>query len=229
MRANTSFNPMEVNPDEKSRELARIRRKRWKIKNPDKVRTAKRKWAARWYQKNKALHLKRATAWKRANREKVRERARIWARQHRAANKYVLNARKRERRSRRNEAETQKDRLYRREYSRRIFATSVNHKIALNFRRRIYKLVKGTHKSESMIKLLGCSVGSFRIYIENKFEEGMTWQNYGHLWHLDHIIPCAIFDLTKPEQQKRCFHFSNYQPLWAFENIRKRDKILFTK
>ena len=49
----------------------------------------------------------------------------------------------------------------------------------------------------------------------------MTWQNYGDGWHIDHIHPCAAFDLTDPEQQKACFHWSNLQPLWAIDNFRK--------
>ena len=48
----------------------------------------------------------------------------------------------------------------------------------------------------------------------------MTWDNYGK-WHVDHIIPVSRFDLTDPEQQKICFHFTNLQPLWGGENIGK--------
>jgi len=206
-------------------EKIKAARKRWKLNNPDKVRAASRKWAVGWHQRNKELHKKRALAWKRANREKVRERARILARRYRATKGKEINARKKQWRLRRSQEQVQKDRIYRREYSRRIFATHVNHKIALNLRRRIYKLVRTTNKSRSMIELLGCSVESFKSYIEGKFQEGMDWQNYGRLWHLDHILPCAMFDLANPEHQNRCFHFSNYQPLWASENIRKRNKI----
>lgn len=83
------------------------------------------------------------------------------------------------------------------------------------------------HKSASALKLLGCSIESFILYIESKWEPGMSWDNYGlNGWHIDHIMPCAIFDLTKPEHQRRCFHFSNLQPLWAKDNLRKRDKVL---
>jgi hypothetical protein len=54
----------------------------------------------------------------------------------------------------------------------------------------------------------------------------MSWGNYGlHGWHVDHIIPCASFDLTDPEQQRQCFHYTNLQPLWAEDNLRKSDKL----
>ena len=52
----------------------------------------------------------------------------------------------------------------------------------------------------------------------------MSWDNYGiHGWHIDHIRPCASFDLTDPEQQRQCFHYPNLQPLWAFDNLSKND------
>ena len=65
-------------------------------------------------------------------------------------------------------------------------------------------------------------------YIESKFKEGMTWENYG-TWHLDHIYPCSKFDLTKEEEQRICFHYSNLQPLWASQNMSKSNEIICDK
>lgn len=53
----------------------------------------------------------------------------------------------------------------------------------------------------------------------------MTWENHGK-WHMDHIKPCSSFDLTDPEEQKLCNHYSNLQPLWDYENLQKRDKLI---
>lgn len=65
----------------------------------------------------------------------------------------------------------------------------------------------------------------FNLYLESKFEPGMSWSNYGHKgWHIDHIMPCAIFDMANPEHVRRCFHFSNLQPLWACDNLKKGSK-----
>lgn len=87
---------------------------------------------------------------------------------------------------------------------------------------------RGT-KAARTIALLGCEVDEFKIYLESKWDIGMSWENYGQgsgKWNIDHIMPCAIFDFTKSGHQKRCFHFSNQQPLWEPDNIRKKDKII---
>jgi hypothetical protein len=92
-------------------------------------------------------------------------------------------------------------------------------------RSRLSMMLRYKWKSGSTLTLLGCSFDDFVIYLESKFEVGMTGENYGTVWHVDHIMPCAIFDLTKPEHQRRCFHFSNLQPLFASDNLRKGAKI----
>ena len=61
-------------------------------------------------------------------------------------------------------------------------------------------------------------------HLENQFVEGMSWDNYGE-WQIDHIVPCASFDLSDPNQQRICFNFRNLQPLWAKDNQRKQDKL----
>ena len=74
-------------------------------------------------------------------------------------------------------------------------------------------------KSKRAVSYLGCSLDEFVAHVESKFEQGMAWENYGfNGWHLDHMRPCASFDLTKPEEVHACFHYSNYQPLWASKN-----------
>lgn len=80
-------------------------------------------------------------------------------------------------------------------------------------------------KSSSTLKLLACSPDDFRIYLEGKFLHGMTWENYGRGgWHMDHIVPCASFDLLDPWEQEACFHYTNLQPLWEHNNIKKSNR-----
>lgn len=90
-----------------------------------------------------------------------------------------------------------------------------------NLRRRLNLVLTDTIKSAPTLKLIGCPVESWRSYLESLFRPGMTWENYGSVWHIDHKRPCAKFDLSDPEQQKACFHWSNTQPLFAWENLQK--------
>jgi hypothetical protein len=100
-------------------------------------------------------------------------------------------------------------------------------RIGHSLRCRLRGALAGTSKSAATLELLGCSVEALKKHLENQFVKGMTWSNYGlHGWHIDHIIPCASFDLTKEEEQRKCFHYSNLQPLWAKDNYAKGDKIL---
>ena len=79
-----------------------------------------------------------------------------------------------------------------------------------------------SHKANHSLKLIGCSFQELKLHLESLFTPGMTWENYGRYgWHVDHILPCASFDLSKPEEQKKCFHFTNLQPLWARDNLVK--------
>ena len=78
-------------------------------------------------------------------------------------------------------------------------------------------------KGFSTMELTGCELPFLKGYIEGKFVEGMTWENHGS-WHLDYVRPCCSFDLTQEEEQKKCFHYTNLQPLFAKENLSKGGK-----
>jgi predicted RNase H-like nuclease (RuvC/YqgF family) len=100
----------------------------------------------------------------------------------------------------------------------------INFKLGGNLRNRIHKILKGINKSKHTLDLIGCSVEFLKKHLASKFTKGMSWKNYGK-WHVDHIRPCASFDLNKPEDQLKCFHYTNLQPLWATDNISKGRKI----
>lgn len=108
-------------------------------------------------------------------------------------------------------------------YKRRLYRENLNFKIATNLRNRFRSTIGG-YKYKSILKLIGCSLDELKNFIESKFEPGMNWQNHG-LWHIDHIRPCSSFDLTKLEEQSKCFHYSNLQPLWAKDNLIKGDNV----
>lgn len=82
---------------------------------------------------------------------------------------------------------------------------------------------RGMFESVPFLELLGCSPEELGRYLEGKFKFGMKWEN-AFMWHIDHIRPCASYDLFRIEQQKACFHYSNLQPLWKRENLHKSAK-----
>ena len=100
----------------------------------------------------------------------------------------------------------------------------INFKIFHNLRSRLWAFLKGINKSETTMKLLGCSIEKLREHLQSQFRPGMTWQNYGK-WEIDHIRPGNSFDLSKEEEQCKCFNWTNLQPLWAKENLEKSDNI----
>jgi len=104
----------------------------------------------------------------------------------------------------------------------------INFKIkgTLQSRMNIVLRYKGVRKASKTMDLVGCSIDECRRYIEALFKEGMSWDNHGE-WHIDHIKPISSFDLTKEEEQKQCFHYSNLQPLWKGDNLKKSNKITF--
>ena len=79
---------------------------------------------------------------------------------------------------------------------------------------------QGGEKSIKTMQLVGCSVAELRQHLEQQFTQGMAWDNHGE-WHIDHIKPCAAFDLSNEDEQRECFHYLNLQPLWAKDNLRK--------
>lgn len=104
-------------------------------------------------------------------------------------------------------------------YKKKWLQNPIN-KLAHSLRTRIGKYIRC---NRSATKELGCSVVELKLYLESKFLPGMDWNNYGK-WHVDHIKPLSAFDLTDVEQFKEAVHFTNLQPLWAPDNIRKRNK-----
>ncbi len=91
--------------------------------------------------------------------------------------------------------------------------------LAKQIRCRLHHAVKANSSASSTEVLLGCTIKEFKSHLESQFQPGMSWKSYGRFgWHIDHKVPCCLFDLSDIEDQKRCFHFSNLRPLWHMEN-----------
>lgn len=116
--------------------------------------------------------------------------------------------------------------IYNRKYTRQRLETDLDFKMRKRLARRLRDALQrfGGEKSKRTMDLIGCSVQELREHLEKQFQPGMTWENWSISgWHIDHIRPCASFDLTDPIQQAQCFHYTNLQPLWAKDNMIKKD------
>ena len=101
------------------------------------------------------------------------------------------------------------------------YHNDINFKLRTNISNRILSaILDSSHvKSSSTISLLGCSLEKCKYSIEIQFLPEMSWENHGEIWEIDHILPCASFDLTLEDEQKKCFHYSNLQPLFKTTKI----------
>lgn len=175
----------------------RARMAEYRKANPEKVSEAKK----RCYYAKKDQYSTNSKAWYRANREYVLAQAKEYR---------VANA----------EAKRRRDAAYvlRRLKADPIFALtySVRNRVGTAFRQR--RIQKGGKTHE----MLGCDWAHLKLHIEQQFQPGMSWENRSE-WHIDHIIPLA--SAKTAEDLERLCHYTNLQPLWAADNIRKGAKI----
>lgn len=106
-------------------------------------------------------------------------------------------------------------------YMRKKRTEDVQHWLKDRLRKRLWDCLGGAVGRRS-VEITGIAIADLKVYLESQFTVGMTWEKRGD-WYIDHIRPCASFDLTDPEQQKQCFHYTNLQPLWAKDNLAKSD------
>ena len=169
--------------------------KKYAKNNSEKIALKKKLW----HQENKEKEALRKQKWYNANKEAVSAREKIYYQKNK---KRIL--------------------AQHNEYHHRKQTADPMYRVTKNLRSRCYSAMKGKFKESTTKKLIGCTTKELRQHLETQFEPGMTWDNYGvHGWHIDHILPCDSFDLLDIEQQRECFHFTNLQPLWAEDNLKK--------
>jgi len=108
------------------------------------------------------------------------------------------------------------------EYNKQKYKENIQYKLKNILRSRFHDLLKKNKKETSVINLIGCSIKEFKLYLEQQFLYEMNWENHGEIWEIDHIKPCSSFDLTKIEEQHKCFHYTNMQPLFKTTEIAKQ-------
>lgn len=79
-------------------------------------------------------------------------------------------------------------------------------------------------KSKNTKEYIGCSFEFLSKYIQSLFEDGMSWDNKGTVWEIDHIIPVSAWDLTNDFENKCCWNYRNLRPLWKYDNRKKSNK-----
>ena len=186
--------------------------------------------AKAWYEANREKELARHKACYEANRKEVLARQKVYY----EANSKKVVARKKVCYEANHKKMLARQMAYRRANPEKVraqrkayLASNPQARAAGALRTRIRRAIKDANasKSASSLELLGASIEEVRAHLEAQFKLGMTWDNWSFEgWHIDHIKPCASFDLTDPEQQKACFHYSNLQPLWAKDNLSKNDR-----
>lgn len=162
------------------------------------------------------------------SKPEVKQRVKEYNKLYQKKNRAKLTKLSREWREKNREEQTIKRRLYERHKAK----TDHTYRLTKNLRRRVYSVLNGKNKSASTLELIGCTVDELKVYLEGMFEDWMNWENYGaytvngvRSWVVDHIKPCASFDLSQPEQQRACFNYKNLQPLCGRENLVKGDKL----
>jgi hypothetical protein len=164
------------------------------------------------------------------NIESIRAKTRIYAKTHQAA-QGIRNKKYKE--SHHDQVRVSENARKRRDYAinptkyrnwhNNYLNTHPEAKIASNLRIRLLQAVVSEQKAGSAVRDLGCTIKYLKIHIASKFLEGMSWNNHGE-WHIDHVVPLSKFDLTNREQFLKACHFTNLQPLWEADNLRKGNR-----
>ena len=183
-----------------------------------KNKEAKREYTKKYREKNKEAIREQVKEYKKKNREAIREQAKEYYEKNKEAVREQVKEYKK------------KNREAIREYARYSYRNNVQFKMGTLLRSRFNNLIRkqNVNKTHSVLELTGCDLKFLIKHIEDQFKEGMSWDNWSYDgWHVDHIIPLSSFDLTDIEEQKKAFHYTNLQPLWAKENLSKGCKVIW--
>jgi hypothetical protein len=189
----------------------RKRKKEWYKANAAHARSTTKEWVKNNYERAQASKKR----WEEVNIERVKANEKRW----RNDNSERVKANKDKWKKENHDACKKKSRRYMRKRN----AIDPHFRLKGNLRSRLYSALKGNSKAASTMELVGCNIDYLWNHLIAQFTEGMKVENYGE-WHVDHVRPCASFDLEDEEQQRECFHYSNLQPLWAEDNLSKGDR-----
>jgi Fe2+ transport system protein B len=207
---------------------------------------AARRYNKKSYQKNTQKAKERSKKYREIHKERRKDYNVSYYKQHKEKIKENANKRYQDKKEEINEGKRVKwatDKDYRKKHSEKVkkYITAhkieknqhnnqrkkidINYRLACCLRTRLWNAIKYNQKIGSAVQDLGCSVPELKTYLESKFQEGMTWENWSRTgWHIDHIIPLDSFNLQNREEFLKACHYTNLQPMWAEKNISKRNK-----
>jgi hypothetical protein len=234
------------------RDCCNLKQKEWRKENHGKVKERGRLYtennkekvllkSKKYRTENKEKLLVKSREYREENRKKINDGNKLWKLKNRE--KILINQKIYR------EKNKEKEQEYRRKYrienidkindNRKKTQPLINsylknkrdsdpvYKITVYMRSRVksYLTIKNITKKNKTFELVGISPIELKEYLEKKFTQDMSWDNYGFYgWHIDHIIPLSSVK-TEEEIYKLC-HYSNLQPLWAEDNLKKSNKIL---
>jgi hypothetical protein len=191
-------------------------------RNKERIAARMAAYGAKWYAENKEKKNAQSEAWRLTHPEECNQYAREWRK-----NNPDKSAEYGQRYYSRNKsliAKRRRDNIQRiRDYKKRRAENDPEFKLYNLLSNRMRSAINRStgSKSHTTFILIGCTPAFLRTYLESQFKRGMSWENYGSSWEIDHIIPCDKWNLLDPEEQLRCFHFSNLQPLTRKKNRQK--------
>lgn len=201
---------------EKNRDKKLEAQMQWRVKNPDYPKKymenaenfeARQAYEKQYYLQNKEKYLER----KRQFRQNFPEKERRYIKDYKASHRDQINA-------------------YHRKWKAKKRVEDVQFKLKMNMSRRIrYELNTMDRtkqkKNKGTVEYIKCTAGFLKNHLEARFEIGMTWKNYGRMWHVDHIIPCDYWNLENAWESYLCWHYKNLSPLWASVNQSKKNSV----
>lgn len=183
-------------------------------------------YAKQYREKNKELVKRRKSEYYQKNRDEIKEKSRKNYQENREDRRKKQNIYREKNKDKINKVDRAWQKANRKKinkHKRDRYANDPAYRTLRLLSKRLYKVLSGNPKRESTMELIGCDRDHLIFHLESQFTDDMSWENQGE-WHIDHIQPCASFDQTDLEQRRICWHYTNLQPLWAEDNLRKRDR-----
>ncbi len=162
------------------------------------------------YKKNSDKKISYQKDYAQDNKEHIKEYLKVY----RQSNSEILKVKRKEY----NKKNSEQINLSRRKRYKERYQTDLNFKLKL-IHRNILKRTLNDIKVKRTSELLGYTSEELRFYLESKFIEDMSWENYGE-WEIDHIKPITAFDLINTPANI-VSALLNLQPLWKIDNIKK--------